>query len=290
MVRTLNKLQMNFILLIHTNDEYGVSSSTEFSKLARSSGICIPYTGLPNKSSVDNIYKLMTNVSSNSIAVVYLGSINGAVTLLSTEKAQLSRPSSLKISWMFQSALAEHDKFQQILRNSDTIICIGCHGVTNFSLLAHHYNILLGSPYSPIASMVTSEPTNMDAKPLLDSVISLAQGVKTVLETTCLDKNIEQCSNFYSSLMNTINQTNVEVGQLFTDAGFYPYEDKTITLEGGFQEYKEIEIQKQNIVEGSLEVLFFLNFIGKECLSLPSLYGPFFHIENRKINGSVKYN
>lgn len=242
LVYTLKALQMNFVLLIHSSDEHGESSATEFTQLARRHGICIPYTGLPTKASIDVIYKLMNNVSNNSIAVAYLGNIDGALQMVTVEQSQNTRPNSLTISWIFTSAYAEHYKFGESLRKADRIICFGCNSVTNDLLTSYYMGLQNGSVDSPIASLVANDQSEINSKPLIDSVVSLAQGVKDVLNTTCKGKTVAQCSGFHSSLVDAVNKTNVNVSRMFPNSDFYPYTDKVITLTNGVEEFEQIEI------------------------------------------------
>ena len=258
MVETLKQLNMNYMIVIHTNDEYGKSTSTTFSKLAKTTGLCIVYTGLPNTESVDTIFSQMGKVLNKSITVVYLGHVDGALKLIETVwLKRRGRPSSSKITWMFTAKLAEHNGFAKDLADSDILVCVGCNDSVNYVYFGRYYEVIgtldTNAP-SPIASLLSNEgPTGVDVKHVMDGLIALANGVKVVCQYT----SAEECKNSINTIVDLIGTTNVNVSKLFTNTMFYPDDDMVVSMRSGVQLFDELQLQVQTKIQGSIEVIYY---------------------------------
>ena len=132
LVQFLMEMKWNFVFLVHSNDNYGITSKDVFLTKAHRNKICIPVqkaltVDYADMATIDAsagaiIRELFQEISrgyEKSIVVVYLGNSRGAFHLLQNEDKQ-TKPVNYRIGWLFSQSVTNDLKAMRYIDNSQT--------------------------------------------------------------------------------------------------------------------------------------------------------------------------
>ncbi|XP_045164243.2 uncharacterized protein LOC123528539 [Mercenaria mercenaria] len=208
--KMLSSIGWNFIVVVHTHDT--TDEAVEFSAIARSNGICINFTGAPEKGTVQNIFKTMTNMAyQKSLAVVYFGSSFGAKYIVK-ESTSSQRPLGSKIHWVFTSKFVDNIP----VANADSIISLNLHDpiadFENNEFMAFFNKLSVNSSLSPLQGLIqkhnfvlNNSAPYINPYPTVDSILSMINSVKDVWDTVCNQSpTVADCSAFQDAIQNDL--------------------------------------------------------------------------------------
>ena len=198
----LVRMKWNFIFLVHTDDEYGVTTRDTFSEKSRENELCVHLEQTLNvkyantsettesaKVIINEVYKHISKGYDKSMSVVYLGYAEGLTHLLEAAE-NADKPAGSKISWIFSQGIGTDVRVIDTTDFSQTYGLAVSHGhLVHSDFKDYLIDVLQNKTYTPYADL---KPEYLSAIGCDSSTVHMCHNLK------------QNNSNFLSSFIDSV--------------------------------------------------------------------------------------